>query len=111
MRTNYAGRTVQIREWAVIQEMDRAKRAAEDCEHIADQLAQEVGFERVRVEHLEVGDVYYTATAAREVVSKDYRVSGDGADMWDIAFIDGTGAIVYPGEFVSRQLPDVDEPF
>jgi hypothetical protein len=106
-------RRADIPEWLVVEEMDRAKKLAEDATRVHDVLAAEMGYERVRIEAVQPGDVL-VRQSLREVTERHTEVEDGGYDHWVVSFTDGGSLTFFPLEFVSRQLPVTDpesEPF
>jgi len=113
--TTMTGRLARIPEYVLVDEMDQARRMAEASDRIHDRIAYELGFERVRVNHVASGDrLVYTERGLRStrLVNKvEHRhdevsswfvvsVSDDENGNYDITCEDG--------EFVSRRLENTD---
>lgn len=113
-RSNYA-RTTTIAHHVLTQQMDRARRMEEDARRLHDQLAHEVGYERVRVDQVKPGDVIESnmTGVAYEVRSIGRRVDSSGiGETWEVAFADAGGVVAYDeGQFVTRYLPQDLEAF
>ena len=102
---------MELRKWVAIQEMDRAKTVAEDVVRIHDDLAQELGFERVRIHHIQPGDVL-VGYSLNEVDEIAVCVDPAGFEHYEATYTDGGYEHFDAGQFVSRQLPlPENEPF
>ena len=106
-------------ERVLIEEMDRARRMAEDANRVHDTIAQELGFERVRICDVTAGDeLAYVERGVRKwrtVEKIEERVDEIGTNWFAVGFrTDDHGAFVRnfePHDFVSRRLPEFEEPF
>jgi len=105
---------VHIRERVRIEEMDRAQIRAEQAKIDHDRIAFELGYERVRVNHIVSGDrlVYVERgqRADRTVAKIDHRVD-DVSSVFYVTMDDSAVRSYEDGDFVSRVLPDTPEPF
>lgn len=108
-------RLATIPEWVLVQEMDRARRVADDATRLHDTLAAELGFDRVRISDVKPGDVIASTSTGSwyPVESIDQKVDRSGIASWFVVtFADQCGTCEYDdGQLVSRQRPDNGEPF
>jgi len=109
-----ASRLTRIPERVLVEEMDRARRTAEQCTLTHDRIAYELGYERVRVNHIVSGDrLVYVERGQRQdrtVARVDHRVD-DVSSVFYVTF-DGSAVRSFEdGDFVSRVLPPINEAF
>lgn len=97
--------TTGIPDRVVIRQMDRLRRIAEDAERSHDELAYELGFDRVRVEHIKPGDVIATGNGWERVISNEPWFDGDRR----ILTANDAEHLFDPGAMVSRKRPDESE--
>lgn len=106
---------IELPEWLVVQEMDRQHRIIDAARMTHDQLAREVGFERVRIEDVIDGgeDTIRVDGEWMTVLCRQRYVDPPGS-WWRVTVCSDTDQrtiSVDEGEFVSRQLPNIDEAF
>lgn len=112
VRENVA-RTTTIPEHLLNRWQDQLRTLAEKATRVHDEIAYEVGYERVRIEQVRAGDVIASAVTGRfyEVDQVHQRVDPPG-EWFDVIFTDANGQCPYDaGQFVSRRLPETDEAF
>ena len=103
-----------IPEYVIVREMDRAIQMAEDAKRLHDQLAAEIGYERVRVNHVVAGDKLRNVTTWATVAGIRRHVDASGVEMWYVDLLgdgDGWAELFDDGELVSRLLPDTADVF
>lgn len=114
MTATMASRLTRIPERVLVEEMDRARRTAEQCTLTHDRIAFELGYERVRVNHIVSGDrLVYVERGQRQdrtVAKVDHRVD-DVSSVFYVTFDDETWLSFHDDNFVSRVLPTNPEPF
>ena len=106
----------QERIW--VEEMDSARIMAEQADRMHDRMAYELGYERVRINHVEMGDAlrhYERGQAAYRTVEKIEHRHDEVSSWFAVLYqCEEHGSVVMTyddGEFVSRRLPETDEPF
>lgn len=104
----------------LIDEMERAVRRAEDADRTVTRIAAELGYERVRVNDVELGDrlVFWqrhvrgdrVVTGIDQVV---YDPPGEARFRVSLASASHGNVVEWfdDGEFVSRLIPDTQEAF
>ena len=109
-----------IPEYVIVREMDRAVQLAEDAKRLHDELAAELGFERVRINNVDVLDKLKVIDAQDrpvvvEVVNKYRTVDPSGVELWHVDLFDPDvgpwGELYDDGELVSRLLPPENDVF
>lgn len=104
----------------LIDEMDRAVRLREQAERTARRIAAHLGFERVRPDEVDVGDVVHVEDGKWGTVTQTcITYLGDDNDpfpLWTFHTDNGEVTVSAAWEatdegFVSRRLPDPGEPF
>jgi hypothetical protein len=105
--------TTTTPEYVRVREMDEAVRVVESAQRLADLLAAEVGFERVRIENVNDGDTIILDGRDWTVVGKQQWVDPP-AEWWRVTVhdLDSQQTLSFDaGSFVSRRLPPEDGAF
>jgi hypothetical protein len=100
-----------IPEWVIVQEMDRARNRSIEAMTTHDRWAVELGYERVPIEDINVGDTVSVGSAWGEVTLIEPRVL-DQSGWVVLALVTNEGTVTAEyGDLVSRKLTDPGEPF
>jgi hypothetical protein len=106
--------TTTTPEYVRVREMDEAVRLVESAQRLADLMAAEAGYERVRIENVREGDVLVDDGRDWTVVGKQVYVDPP-AEWFRVTVHDlsvGQHTLTFDaGEFVSRRLPETNEAF
>jgi hypothetical protein len=102
---------VSVPEWVIVQEMDRARHRAVEAMTTHDRWAVELGYERVPIEDINVGDRVALVSSWGEVTLIEPRIVDRGG--WCVlALVTSEGTVTGEyGDLVSRKLTDPGEPF
>jgi len=104
-------RTRTLPEYVIIEEMDGALRRSEDAMRTHDRWAFELGFERVRINKIRVGDDIRHNGDWYEIASVDHKTD-DVSSLYHVQFTAGPPDAIYEdGDIVSRYLPTTDDAF